>query len=70
MSTGMFRAIVVDPGEKDFECTLCHSSLKLEWRTEYGDPIVGEYIFLCPKCGLQLTVSVQVICKLIGARSA
>jgi hypothetical protein len=45
----------------DFECPYCKTGLDIvNWRTEYGDPLVGEYPTKCPECGKVFNLAIQV----------
>jgi hypothetical protein len=35
----------------DIKCLKCNTELRVEWYTEYGDPLIGCHTGKCPKCG-------------------
>ena len=46
----------------DFKCPHCQTGLDvIDWKTEYGDPLVGEHTTQCPECNGIFELDVNVI---------
>jgi len=61
----MSRVYQTSNCDRDFICPHCQSNLKIEWSTEYGDPIVGEEDFKCPRCGASTRIQTRIIYEII-----
>jgi uncharacterized C2H2 Zn-finger protein len=53
-------------GDESFKCPRCGAYLRIEWSTEYGDPVVGEEDFKCPACGASTRIQTSIVYKIIN----
>jgi hypothetical protein len=45
---------------EDLQCPHCQTHIEIEWTTEYGDPMPGDYNENCPECGKSISFNVEV----------
>ena len=55
-------------GGHNFICPCCQTPLKIEWDTEYGDPIIGEEDFECPDCGASTRIQTRIVYEIIPCK--